>query len=143
MSDCRIRLLFVVSSLVFGGAEKHVITLANALDRRRYRLSLAYLKDDTTLLSQIDRSNLEGGVFHCKVSRKIDPASIQILAEHIRRDQRDAAIGYVKAPAVLLRIEARRQALRQHAVLSATVRRSFTFLLTTTSGRITESSMLP
>ena len=87
MEDSRIRLLFIVSSLVFGGAEKHVVTLANALDRRRYRLSLAYLKDDTTLLPQIDRSNLEGRLIGCKVSRKIDSAAVQTLANHIRNER--------------------------------------------------------
>lgn len=83
LDDSRIRLLFIVSSLVFGGAEKHAVTLANTLDRCRYRLSLAYLKDDATLLPQIDRSNLDGGVFCCQVSRKVDSAAVQTLADHV------------------------------------------------------------
>lgn len=87
MDDSRIRLLFIVNSLVFGGAEKHVVTLANVLDRRRYRLSLAYLKDDATLLPQIDRANLQGGILSCRVARKIDTVAVQLLAEHIRRER--------------------------------------------------------
>lgn len=87
MKDPHIRLLFIVNSLVFGGAEKHVVTLANALDRRRYRLSLAYLKDDATLLPQVDRANLEGGIVDCQVSRKIDRSAVQKLARHIEAEQ--------------------------------------------------------
>ena len=82
-----IRLLFIVNSLVFGGAEKHVVTLANVLDRRRYRLSLAYLKNDDTLLPQLDTANLEGGILSCNVSRKIDSDAVRQLADHIRAER--------------------------------------------------------
>src|SRR5882672_10320683 len=39
------------------------------------------------------------------------------LAARYARDQRDAALGDHEAPAVLLRIEAHREAFRQHATL--------------------------
>ena len=111
MEDSRIHLLFIVSSLVFGGAEKHVITLANTLDRRRYRLSLAYLKDDTTLLPQIDRTNLEGRILDCKVSRKIDSAALQTLAEHIRNERISMIVCVNTYPLLYATLAARRAKL--------------------------------
>ncbi|MBC7623635.1 MAG: glycosyltransferase family 4 protein [Aeromicrobium sp.] len=108
MDDSRIRLLFIVSSLVFGGAEKHAVTLANTLDCRRYRLSLAYLKDDATLLPQIDRTNLDGGVFCCHVARKVDSAAVQTLADHVRDERIDAIVCVNTYPLLYATLAARR-----------------------------------
>ncbi len=110
MNDSRIHLLFIVNSLVFGGAEKHVVTLANALDRRRYRLSLAFLKDDATLLPQIDASNLDGGILSCKVARKIDSAAVQTLADHLRLERIEIIV-CVNTYSLLYATLARRRAL--------------------------------
>jgi len=80
----RIRVLFIVNSLHFGGAEKHVVTLLNHLDVDRFSLSLAYLKDDAALLPQLDGKRLDGGAFCCHVSTKIDFTAVRKLSEHIR-----------------------------------------------------------
>lgn len=79
----RIRLLFIVSSLGFGGAEKHVVALVNSLDRRRFQVSLAYLKDDAALLPQVDAGQLEGRLFCCFVGRRIDARAVRLLAAHV------------------------------------------------------------
>jgi glycosyltransferase involved in cell wall biosynthesis len=92
MENRRINLLFIVNSLTFGGAEKHVVTLLNNLDTARFRLTLAYLKKDETLLPQLDRKRLEGGAFCCHVSRKIDLRAARRLAEKIRGDEVDVVV---------------------------------------------------
>ena len=90
---CRpVNLLFIVNSLGFGGAEKHVITLLNNLDSAQFRLSLAYLKDDGTLLPQLDFKVVEGGIFHCKATRKIDQRVIKQLATHINQEEVDIVV---------------------------------------------------
>jgi glycosyltransferase involved in cell wall biosynthesis len=92
MENRRINLLFIVNSLTFGGAEKHVVTLLNHLDTARFRLSLGYLKKDETLLPQLERKRLEGGAFCCDVSSKIDLIAARRLAEKIRDDAIDVVV---------------------------------------------------
>ena len=79
----RIKLLFIVSSLGFGGAEKHVVALANSLDPQRFQVSLAYLKDDAALLPQVDAGQLQGRLFCCFVARKVDSRAVRQLAAHV------------------------------------------------------------
>lgn len=88
----RVHVLFVVSSLCFGGAEKHVIALLNHLDIERFSLSLAYLKDEKTLLSQLDTGRLDGGAFCCHVSTKVDLRAVRLLSEHIREREIDVLV---------------------------------------------------
>src|SRR5690242_14538032 len=88
----RIKLLFIVSSLAFGGAEKQTVTLVNGLDTRRFKSSLAYLKDEETLLSQIRQQCSAVNAFCCNVRRRVDPAAIRLLARHIRREQIDIIV---------------------------------------------------
>lgn len=70
--------LFIVNSLETGGAEKQVVTLLNHLDAGRYRLHLAYLKRDETLLPQLRRERL-ASLLCCDVGRRIDRAAIRRL----------------------------------------------------------------
>lgn len=92
MEHRRINLLFIVNSLSFGGAEMHVITLLNKLDTSRFRLSLAYLKKENDLLAQLDSERLEGRIFCCDVSGKIDLRAARQLAKHIRAEAVDIVI---------------------------------------------------
>lgn len=92
MENRRINLLFIVNSLSFGGAEKQVVTLVNQLDTTRFRLSLAYLKNEEDLLPELDRERLAGGVFCCNVSRKVDMRAVRLLARHIHEDAADIVI---------------------------------------------------
>jgi glycosyltransferase involved in cell wall biosynthesis len=89
MSTKRIHLLFIVSSLGFGGAEKHVVTLANNLDPTRFKLSVAYLKTEDDLLPQLDCGRIDGRVFCCNVTHKMDMQAVRLLAAHIRDDAVD------------------------------------------------------
>ena len=105
----RIRLLFIVSSLGFGGAEKHVVALVNSLDRRRHQISLAYLKDDTCLLPQVDGAQVEGRLFCCFVGHKIDARAVRLLAAHVD-DQAIDLVVCVNPYCLLYATLARRQA---------------------------------
>lgn len=75
--------LFLVSSLCFGGAEKHLIALVNNLDLSCFQISLCYLKDNKTILHQIDRKRLDS-VFCGNVQHRIDFKCIYRLSKHIK-----------------------------------------------------------
>lgn len=86
MKTARINLLFIVNSLCVGGAEKHLVTLLNNLDRTRFRISAAYLKNDSAQLPQIDLQKLEGRVIGCDVSRRIDLPVVRRLAQLVNQE---------------------------------------------------------
>jgi len=92
MKNERINLLFIVNSLGFGGAEKNVVTLINKLDTARFRVSLAYLKDENELLPELDQTRLDGRVFCCNVSSKIALHAVRRLAQHIRDEAVDIVV---------------------------------------------------
>lgn len=107
-----INLLFIVSSLSFGGAEKQVITLVNQLDLSKFRISLAYLKNDIELLSEVNYERLEGRVFSCNVSHKFDIGAVRQLAKYIQDEGVDIIVctnPYPLLYAWLARIVARRR----------------------------------
>jgi len=83
--------LFIVNSLCFGGAEKHVVSLLNNLDTTRFRLLLAYLKPEETLLPQIDVQRLQA-VFCCDVGKKIDWRCVRRLAHEIESGRVDVLV---------------------------------------------------
>lgn len=84
-------LLFITNSLGTGGAEKQVITLLNRLDRRCFRLHLAYLKRDERLLPELRADRLDQ-ILCCDVSRRIDRNAVRRLRELIVARQIDAVI---------------------------------------------------
>jgi len=99
-----IHLLFIVNSLTFGGAEKHVVSLLNHLDTTRFRMSLAYLKNDGSLLPQLKQTQLDGRIYCCDVKRKLDFSVAKKLAKIIEDEQIDSVIainGYALLYAVL------------------------------------------
>ena len=81
--------LFLVSSLGVGGAERHVVSLLNNLDCRAYRLSLGYLKTDETLLPQLKAERLDA-VISLGVKHKLDLSVVRRLANYI--DERNIQI---------------------------------------------------
>jgi glycosyltransferase involved in cell wall biosynthesis len=74
--------LFLVSSLTSGGAERHVISLLNRLDRQAFRMSLAYLKPDTQLLPALLTDRLDA-VVSLNVKRKLDLTVVRAIARFI------------------------------------------------------------
>lgn len=91
--------LFIVNSLCFGGAEKHVVTLLNSLDISSFNLSLAYLKDDTSLLGQIDISRLNT-LFCCNVRKKVDLNAVDIISSCIDKFDIDVVISTNEYPMI-------------------------------------------
>lgn len=69
------RLLFIVNSLEFGGAEKQLVTLLNHLDPRRLRMHLAYLKSGASLRPQLREERLEE-VICCDARRWVDTRAV-------------------------------------------------------------------
>jgi glycosyltransferase involved in cell wall biosynthesis len=65
------RLLFIVNSLAVGGAERQLVTLLHHLDRRRFRLHLAYLKSAAGLRPQLREECLEE-ILACDARRFLD-----------------------------------------------------------------------
>jgi glycosyltransferase involved in cell wall biosynthesis len=85
------RLLFIVNSLDFGGAEKQLVTLLNHLDPTHFRMHLAYLKPGAALRPQLHEDRLEG-VLCCAARRWIDPRAVAQLRSLIATRQIDAVI---------------------------------------------------
>jgi glycosyltransferase involved in cell wall biosynthesis len=83
--------LFIVSSLATGGAEKHVVTLLNHLDTSRFRLHLAYLKRDEKLLPALRQERL-GALMCCDAVRRVDGEAIGRLRELIAAAEIDALV---------------------------------------------------
>ena len=84
-------LLFIVNSLETGGAERHVVTLLNHLDRRRFRLHLAYLKRKEELLPELRREQV-ARIVCCDVARRIDGRAIRRLRGLIADSAIDAIV---------------------------------------------------
>jgi glycosyltransferase involved in cell wall biosynthesis len=78
--------LFLLSSLTSGGAERQVISLLNRLDLQAFRLSLAYLKPETQLLPTLRTDRLDA-VVSLNVRRKLDLAAVRSIADFIDRHE--------------------------------------------------------
>lgn len=83
--------LFLVSSLRTGGAEKQLVSLLNHLDTRRFRLHLAYLKRSEQLLPQLDRERLAGLVC-LDVAHRIDVGAVRRLRRLVADHAIDAIV---------------------------------------------------
>jgi glycosyltransferase involved in cell wall biosynthesis len=111
MGDSRIKILLLVSSLCFGGAEKHLVVLANALDRTQFEVFFAYLKPDDKLLPQLQTERL-GGLLSLNVKGKLDFAALTRLTEYIERHAIDIIVcanGYPALHAFLCARRVRRR----------------------------------
>lgn len=84
------KILFVISSLSFGGAEKQTIALLNKIDKNKFIISLAYLDNAKNLLSEItgDLSN----IICLEKNSKFDVFIITKLAKVIKKIQPDVIV---------------------------------------------------
>lgn len=110
-----LRLALVVSSLCFGGAEKHIVTLANRLAAAGHQIWLVYLKPVEALLPQVQREALQG-VQCLHVSRKLDLRAVNALAELVNRNSIDALLCVNEYPALYALLAARRTRVRPRLV---------------------------
>ena len=83
--------LFLVSSLGAGGAEKQLVSLLNRLDERRFRLHLAYLKRKEQLLPQLVRQRL-ARLICLDVAHRIDGRAVRRLRRLVAECSIDAIV---------------------------------------------------
>jgi glycosyltransferase involved in cell wall biosynthesis len=110
-----LRVLFLVSTLGFGGAEKHTVTLANRMDRNRFRCALAYLKPNESLLPQLDSAGLDS-VVSLNAQSRIDRSAIRTLSDLIDRLNIDVIVCVNEYPTVYAWLAARRARRRPKLV---------------------------
>lgn len=91
MTGPRQRVLFVLSSLKFGGMEKHTIALLNGLDIARFELSLACLRREDDLLPQLDGSRL-AQYFVIEAKGRVDLAAAERLCVWLREHPQDIVV---------------------------------------------------
>ena len=84
-------ILFIANSLHFGGAEKHVVSLLNGLNDKKFNQFLCCLKDDKSLLPQIQKDRVKDICF-LHVSHKLDLNSIRKLANYIYNKKIDIVV---------------------------------------------------
>lgn len=93
-------ILFILNSLQFGGAEKHVVSLIQNIDIKRFRVSLVYLKDKNAhLLSQVKRSVCPR-IICAGVGHRLDVSAARRIAKIIEQDPVDAIMAVDQYPMV-------------------------------------------
>ena len=107
MREPPVHVLFIVSSLCFGGAEKHLVTLCNRLDTARFRITLCYLKPVEALKAQLDVARLESLVC-VDVTRKLDWAAVRAVTRLIDGNDIDVVVCVNEYPALYAWLAARR-----------------------------------
>ena len=85
------RLLFVLSSLKFGGAEKHTINLINYLDRDLFDISLCYLEKKEELVNELQCLK-QTGLFCCEKKNRIDFRMVIRLKHFIEKVRPDTIV---------------------------------------------------
>jgi glycosyltransferase involved in cell wall biosynthesis len=101
------RILFLVNSLVTGGAERQAISLLNSLDCQTFHLSLGYLKPDTALLPQLKRERLDG-LLSLDVRHKLDLRALRELTRHIDEHKIDVVVSTNQYSALYAMLAGRR-----------------------------------
>jgi glycosyltransferase involved in cell wall biosynthesis len=88
----RINALFLLHSVTLaGGAEKHVVSLINRLDRNRYASSLVGLKS-AEALPHVEPGSCENGAFCLGVNKGVDLDAVRQLARHIDDNRIDLVV---------------------------------------------------
>jgi glycosyltransferase involved in cell wall biosynthesis len=103
----RPRVLFLVNSLVTGGAERQAVSLLNSLDCETFHLSLGYLKPDTALLPQLKRERLED-LLSLDVRHKLDLRALRELTRHIDARKIDVVVSTNQYSALYAMLAGRR-----------------------------------
>jgi len=122
----KLRVLFLVSSLTSGGAERHVVSLLNGLDTQLFRLSLAYFKPPTELLAALHSERLDG-VMALNVKRKLDFNAVRAIAQILDRNDISLVVSTNAYPVLYSALAARiaKRRPRQIAVFHSTTLHSW------------------
>lgn len=112
----RLRVTFLTDRLVFGGAERHAVTVANGLDRARFDVSFVTLRPDGPLESLLATSEL-AQMGTAGVSRKLDFDAVARIAQFL--DASDCEVVVAANPyATLYAVLAARRTKPRPAVVS-------------------------
>jgi len=85
------KILFLISTLQFGGAEKQTIDLVNHLDSSKIKINLCYLLRDAPLKDTINENQISG--LHCLDKKsKIDFSVFRRLRKIIKLTQPDVVV---------------------------------------------------
>lgn len=87
-----IHVLFVVVSQSVGGAELHTASLANGLDKRKFRVSLVHLKDEIDGSDALRGLNEDVFVFCAQVRKKLDVAAVRKLSCFVKSERVDVIV---------------------------------------------------
>ncbi|HYS78280.1 MAG TPA: glycosyltransferase [Candidatus Dormibacteraeota bacterium] len=85
--DGRVRVLHVLSTLLPGGSELSVLRLAGALDPRRYRTSVAFLRGEAVLRPEFEAIGAE--VVPVRLRSTLDPFCLLRLRALVARGRQD------------------------------------------------------
>jgi glycosyltransferase involved in cell wall biosynthesis len=85
------RLMFLTGSLAYGGAERHAITLANALAGRGHECHTAWVKGDAAQLGRLDLAHA-GSAFCLNAARYLDLRAASRLAGALARHRPEAVV---------------------------------------------------
>lgn len=97
MNTDRINVLFVVSSLCVGGAEKHTVALANHLNGADTKSHLCYLKPVEALLPQVIPEVRERAL-SLDVTSRVDRSAVKRLRAFIRENGIDVIVATNEYP---------------------------------------------
>jgi glycosyltransferase involved in cell wall biosynthesis len=90
-------ILFIVSSLCVGGAEKHTVALANHLNGADLKSHLCYLKPVEALLPQV-AAEIRGRALSLDVRKRVDRSAIKRLRAFIRESGIDVIVATNEYP---------------------------------------------
>ena len=86
------KILFLLTSLAAGGAEKQTISLINNLDKNKFIIDLFYLDDHKQLLNEIDENDVRN--IKCLYrKKKIDIFVLNTLKNEIKKNKYDIVCG--------------------------------------------------
>jgi glycosyltransferase involved in cell wall biosynthesis len=115
MNDGPPRVLFIVSSLHFGGAEKHTVQLLNGLDTSAFSLFARWLKPDEALLPQLQVARLTDAAC-LNVGGRMDRRAIRELTALLDQHDIDVVVCTNEYPAFYAWLAARRAHRRPQLV---------------------------
>jgi glycosyltransferase involved in cell wall biosynthesis len=97
MNADRINVLFIVSSLCVGGAEKHTVALANHLNGADLKAHLCYLKPVDALLPQV-MPEIRERALSLDVRSRVDRSAVKRLRAFIRENAIDVIVATNEYP---------------------------------------------
>lgn len=91
-----LRLLFVIDSLVSGGAQRQMVTLAQGLKARGHDVEFFLYAPGDTFLSQLQTTDIP--VFRHLKTFRFSPGVIWALRQHIKAGQYDLVLAHMPTP---------------------------------------------